>query len=176
MSDLLSKAKEGLARESKGGARVSSGRDSKQDYETPEDIIWALKKFFNEDIEVDLAATPANNKAPIFITPEENSLKVNWRERFGSKLCFLNPPFYEIAPWARKCSESGCRILFLTPASVDSNWWDAYVHNIANVLFVKPRIKFVGAKDPYPKPCSISCYGFDDPRQLSQWYQPWQWK
>jgi DNA (cytosine-5)-methyltransferase 1 len=157
-----------------GGARMSSGKDSKQDYETPQPLVDALGKLFNLPVDVDLAATVDNTKAPLFITPEENSLKISWWERFGKRLCFLNPPFFDIAPWASKCnleSKLGSRILFLTPASVDSNWWDAYVHQTARVLFIQPRIKFIGAKDPYPKPCSVSCYNLN----LPLWYQPWRW-
>lgn len=158
-----------------GGARVSSGKDSKQDYGTPQSLVDALGKLFKLPVEVDLAATPNNTKAPSFITPAENSLSVPWFKRFGKRLCFLNPPFSDIEPWARKCRHEalrGSRICFLTPASVDSIWWEVYVHNGARILFCQPRITFIGAKDPYPKPCAISCYNLD----LPLWYQPWKWK
>lgn len=158
-----------------GGARISTGMGSKQDYGTPQPLVDALGRLFCLPVDIDLAATSENTKAPLFITPEEDSLTVPWFERFGKRLCFLNPPFSDIEPWAEKCfceSRRGLRILFLTPASVDSNWWDAHVHHVAKVLFIQPRIKFVGAKDPYPKPCTVSCFGLD----LPDWYQPWRWK
>lgn len=163
-------------------ARVSSGSDSKQDYGTPPELIRAIEHKFGK-IEVDLAASAGNTVAPVFVTPEMDSLKLDWYQ-FRSKLCFLNPPFADIEPWAIKCAgASELKILFLTPASVDSNWWESWVHHRAYVKFLKPRLKFVGANNPYPKACSISCYGFhcdfrvaNAGNSQTHWYEPWVWK
>lgn len=117
---------------------------SKQDYATPWKFIRALEKRFGK-IELDLAATKENTKAPLFITPEQDSLKQDW-DRFDVKLAFLNPPFSENDDFARKCARAQrLSILFLVPASVGSEWWAREVDGKADlVLFVRPRIEFDG--------------------------------
>lgn len=136
---------------------------SKQDYATPWPFIRALEARFGK-IELDLAATKDNTKAPLWITPEQDSLSMDWNApNFTSaRLAFLNPPFGSIAPWARKCAEAErLRILFLVPASVGSNWWAQHVHGQADlVLFVRPRLSFDG-KNSFPKDCAVAVYNFE---------------
>ncbi len=160
---------------SKGGARVSSGKDSKQDYETPWKLIYAIEGKLCRKFVIDLAATKENKKAPFFIPQDRDSLKIDWFIEAGSDLlCWLNPPFKVIGPWAEKCaieSAKGCKIVMLTPASVDSLWWSNFVHNKAHVLFLQPRVQFDGACDPFMKPLALSCYNLPMPER----YQPWRW-
>lgn len=147
---------------------------SKQDYETPDDFMEAVVMRFGAPM-WDLAATAENAKAPHFITPEENSLAVTWRDRF--RVCWLNPPFDNIAPWAKKCAafgappiELGYRILLLTPASVGSNWFRDHVHNKALVLAINGRLTFKGTDAPYPKDCILSVFG------VAPGFDVWNWR
>jgi len=120
---------------------------SKQDYATPWSFIRALERRFGK-IELDLAATKDNAKAPLWITPEQDSLSQDWDMTGGAcaKLAFLNPPFNACADFARKCARAErLPILFLVPASVGSEWWAREVDGKADlVLFVRPRIEFEG--------------------------------
>lgn len=162
-----------------GGARISSGTDSKQDYQTPWEFIHAVESKFGE-IGFDLAADAANSKAgrgPIgplnFYSELDNSLIQPWHTLSGN--LWLNPPFKRVSPWAHKCAEEaslGAKILLLTPAAVDTNWWRDFVHEKARVLFLSPRIQFDGAGDPFMKPLSLACYNFS----LPKWYEPWRWR
>ena len=161
-----------------GGARVSTGKDSKQTYETPKDFLDAVVRDWchGEKFAVDLAATFENTKATDFITPERNSLIVAWRELKG--LLWLNCPYNFITPWAKKCAEEsayGARIAMLVPASVDANWWAQYVHKKAAVRFVSPRISFDGVA-PYPKAIALLLYGHWGVGVTDEWYEPWRWK
>lgn len=152
------------------GASFNRG-SSKQDYETPDDLIQAVVKRFGL-IACDLAASEKNAKAADWLDEEENSLHIDWHSWHGN--LWLNPPFSNIAPWAQKCAEEsrkGAKILFLVPASVGSNWFAHFVFGQAKVLFLQNRITFKGAKDPYPKDCILACYGFDDPG-----FEMWRWK
>ncbi len=157
---------------------------SKQDYGTPWAFMRALEARFGK-IELDLAATKDNAKAPLFITPEDDSLRKDWDDyavKGGVKLSFLNPPFGSIAPWVRKCSAAEhLRILFLVPASVGSNWWALNVHGAADlVLFVRPRLSFDG-KNSFPKDCAVAGYNLKGlgeessrtPRTTR--YECWNW-
>lgn len=152
----------------KTGPTVKRGQ-SKQDYETPEDFMDAVIHRFGS-ISFDLAASVDNTKAYHYFTEEQDSLKQSWHELGG--LLWLNCPFNNITPWARKCAEEaarGAKILFLTPASVGANWFADYVHRKALVLALNPRLCFDG-KNPYPKDCVLSVYN------LEHGFDVWRWK
>lgn len=150
-------------------------RRSKQDYGTPLDLRKAIENRFGK-IEVDLAATRENTIAPLFYTPEVDSLKQDWVADCGDKLCWLNPPFEDIEKWARKCAWYGKhlltgRILFLTPASIGSNWFRDYVYDEFPIIALNGRPTFVGCKDPYPKDCMLTIFG---PEAVT--FEVWEWR
>ena len=158
------------------GPSVKRGK-SRQDYATPPDFMESLYKRFGP-ISFDLAASGENYKHPAYFTEAEDSLSQDWSKLRGQ--LFLNPPFDNIAPWARKCADTsmakvlslGIKIFFLVPASVGSNWFAAYVHKRALVLALNGRIHF----DPtnptwgYPKDCMLCVYG-----ELPG-FDVWRWK
>ena len=92
--------------------------------------------------------------------PTEDGLSIDWPT---NKAVFVNPPYSEIARWCEKCKEQfdrGCTILLLIPARTDTRYFHDYIVDIADVRFIKGRLKFVhpdGRKDksaPFP---SILC-------------------
>src|SRR5512133_3562881 len=90
---------------------------SRQDYGTPRELIAAVEARFNR-LDMDLAASPSNAKAPMHYSQADDSLAQDWTCLHGN--LWLNPPFADLEPWARKCAESageGRRIFLLTPAS-----------------------------------------------------------
>ncbi|MDE2099188.1 MAG: hypothetical protein KGL39_18180 [Patescibacteria group bacterium] len=144
---------------------------SNQEVETPPDFMSAVQNVFGS-IGFDLAASEKNAKAPLFFTEAMNSLEQKWHM---SLLNWLNPPYANIGPWAKKCleeSQRGCKILMLVPASVGSNWWRDYVHEKASVWFLNGRLTFVGEKHPYPKDLALILWG----RTWSPGYHIWTWK
>lgn len=150
---------------------------SKQDYGTPPEFLAALRNMLGIDgFDWDLAASPENTVSHLYYTEEQNSLHQTWTSNGGWD--WLNPPFADIAPWVTKAFESttqlGTKIAMLVPASTGSNWWHDWVHNTAYVLFVRPRLTFVGCKDPYPKDLALLLY---QPLTLhSGGYGCWNWK
>lgn len=146
---------------------------SRQDYETPPELLAAVERRFGR-LHVDLAARADNAKAPIFAPPERDSLSLSWAREFAGKRCWLNPPFANIDPWAEKCasaSSAGLHIVMLTPASIGANWFAEHVHGKAVVLALSPRITFVGATDPYPKDCMLSIFGLG-----VAGFDVWRWR
>jgi phage N-6-adenine-methyltransferase len=131
---------------------------SKQDYSTPRELIDAVCARFGS-LQFDLAATRRNSIVPDrFFSPRDNSLAQDWRKLKQERL-WLNPPFGDIEPWAKKCAETvGKKIFFLVPASVGSNWYKNYVHDVSSVYFLSPRLSFDG-KNSYPKDVLLACYG-----------------
>lgn len=145
--------------------------DSGQNYATPWEFIRAVEARFGP-IVFDLSASAENTKAPKFFSKEEDSLAQDWTALTGN--LFLNPPYAGLEPWSRKCKQSRTlgsirRIFLLTPASVSTEWWAEHVHLEALVLFVRPRLTFVGATDPYPKDLSLAIFG------AAPGYEPWAW-
>lgn len=143
---------------------------SKQDYTTPDDFMTAVHSRFGKP-SFDLAASSENTKAPNFLTEEDNSLLQCWPK---GERCWLNPPFNNISPWAKKCAEEsalGAEILLLVPAAVGSNWFANYVDRKAHVMFLRPRLCFDG-KNPYPKDCLLAHFN----GTIGQHYECWKWK
>ena len=140
---------------------------SRQDYESPPDLIAAVERRFGL-LTMDLACTPGNAKAPDGITLESSA---PW-PREGRLWC--NPPFRDADIWAARCAAwkplRGGRLLLLTPASIGSNWFRDHVHGRAMVLALNPRITFVGCDAPFPKDCMLSVFG-DGPG-----FDVWRWK
>jgi phage N-6-adenine-methyltransferase len=152
---------------------------SKQDYSTPANFLRAVENRFGK-IALDLAAHQSNHVVPRYygsggLYPD--SLTAEWPL---SNNLWLNPPFTNITPWARKCYESIMRpssaacILFLVPASVGSNWFADWVHDKAYVLALKGRLCFdkLHPSWGFPKDCMLCVY--------ASYYVPtfsvWDWK
>jgi phage N-6-adenine-methyltransferase len=142
---------------------------SKQDYSTPDEFIEAVKGLLGISyFDLDLAADESNSKGYRYINEEMDSLSVEWPRLDG--WCWLNPPFANIEPWAKKCWTSGIRAAFLVPASVGANWFRDWVDGKAYVFFLSPRLSFDG-KDPYPKDCILALYGTG-----MTGYKCWDWR
>ena len=138
---------------------------SKQDYMTEPAFLEAAKRRWRiAQFDVDLAASENNVGAKRIITPQEDSLTVDWTMLRGD--LWLNPPFANISPWAQKCLGATLeerflrdrRIFFLVPAAVGSRWFENFVHPFARVYLLRDRICFDG-KNVYPKDCILAVYG-----------------
>jgi len=136
---------------------------SEQDVETPACFIEAVECRFGP-IAFDLAATKANAKAARYYTPETDALARDWEGELplsGNAWC--NPPFGNVTQWAAKIAMEAKKrrglILLLVPASIGSNWFAEHVHPHAYVLALRPRITFVGQKDPFPRDLLLAVYG-----------------
>lgn len=167
--------------------------NSSGDIWTPQVFIDAVEKRFGP-IAWDLAASRESAKSTHWIGENTNSLSVNWA-RLGrdlkcfacvNRLLWLNPPFANIAPWARKCvneQKQGAEILLLVPASVGANWYWEWVEPFAEVYSVG-RMVFDNCFNkqgelvttPYPKDL-ILCYytRYADLSTLPK-MQRWRWQ
>lgn len=154
------------------GASYHKG-SSEQIVCTPEDFLAAVTaRFWSFDF--DLAATRDNAITSKYFGPRstlgENSLVADWPDK---GIMWLNPPFFNLKPWVSKCSKykSGGKIFLLIPASVGSNWWAEFVHDRSFVIFLRPRLTFVGSITPYPRDLALCVY-----RYGATGYQTWKWK
>lgn len=161
--------------------RQKLGR-SKQDYGTPETFVAVVCELLEIDrFTIDLAATAENQikRSRGYYDEQIDSLQQRWRTR-PEEWNWLNPPFANIDLWVRKAWQEwkhhAARTAVLIPASVGSNWWAEWVNRRAYVLFLSPRLTFVGATDSYPKDCALVLYGWTDYGHDHSHYDCWRWK
>lgn len=148
------------------GAAFARGKNDGV-YRTPDDFRAAVVERFGYPVQ-DLACSGENQFGVLGLV--ERSLEADWLTMVKpSGLQWLNPPYGNIAPWARKCAESGVRVLLLVPASVGSNWFRDWVFGRARVYFLNGRLSFDG-KHPYPKDLILCDYG-DEPG-----FEIWNWR
>jgi phage N-6-adenine-methyltransferase len=154
---------------------------SVQEVGTPRELLDAVEARFGF-FGVDLAALKSNRVVGPYCGPDHHNehmrdalgLACQWNWSQATGLRWLNPPYNNIAPWAEKCAEQSaigpCRIAFLVPASVGSNWFADHVDGKALVLFLRPRLTFVGHTQCYPKDLILALYG-EKPG-----YECWRWR
>jgi phage N-6-adenine-methyltransferase len=153
---------------------------SEQTVGTPRAFLNAVEDRFGV-IDWDLAATAANAVTGKFLGPGaprgEDSLAVDWAMLPAPPrpVFWLNPPYSNIKPFARKCAEQAPaipgEIVMLVPASISTEWFAQYVHRRALVLAIRPRLTFVGQSDPYPKDLMLVVYG----RWIAPGFETWRW-
>lgn len=163
--------------------------ESSGDIWTPWEFIHAIEATFGK-IRVDLAASDRSRKADVWISPEMDSLTKDWNatyESYGRNgLMYLNPPYGNIEPWAKKCTKTyedneQVEIMLLVPASIGANWFWNWVWPYATVYSVG-RMVFDNCFDRktgklvltvYPKDLILCHYTNTTP---SKTLQRWPWK
>lgn len=174
-------------------ARMTTGKDSKQDYKTPKELIAAAEARFGK-ISIDLAADHTNKVADLYLcSPEDlfshgegllgrDCLEADWvafQAQFPGML-WDNCPFNSIPDFSLKHKEEmkkGAESLLLIPDDATK----AYMANVighADVYRLVGRIPFkidpvTGKKEVFPKDCCIAHYrpGNDRPK-----YSFWDWR
>lgn len=158
---------------------------SRQNYATPPAFIAAVKARLGIDqFSHDFAADPLNRQAPTHFDEDTDALTVpRWEltlRECGATWGWLNPPFADIGPWAKRCLETagaGGQIAFLVPAAVGSNWFRDYCDpkatGMTHVLFLNGRLAFMPDKPKwlYPKDCMLVLYSYG-----FQGYEVWNWR
>jgi hypothetical protein len=136
--------------------------DSVQYVQTPPEFLAAVQRRFGS-IHVDAAAA-APNVCPVWFGPGSSvaadGLAIEWPRR---ALVWINPPFRYCGLWAQKCAreaQRGVTSLLLTPLSLETRWFEA-VESAVHCLVLRPRLKFVGHKNVFPKGLMLSAFGFE---------------
>lgn len=127
----------------------------KQDWGTPQDLFDELNKEFQ--FTLDPCASDDNHKCKKYYTEKENGLIQNWQ---GENV-FVNPPYgREITKWVKKSHDESLKentkVVMLIPARTDTRWFHDYIYHIAEIRFLKGRVKFMfdknkqGQSAPFP--------------------------
>jgi phage N-6-adenine-methyltransferase len=111
-------------------------------------------------IGLDVAASDDNAVCLCYFTEAGDGLSLPW---LVGKDCIVwcNPPYNNIGAWIAHAAEQReeTESVLLVLASVGSNWWSAHVHGKAEVIFLRPRITFVGETNPFPRDLALVHFG-----------------
>lgn len=126
---------------------------NKDDWSTPDYLFEYLDKRFGPFI-LDPAATCENSKCSRFYTPNDDGLSKSWK---GERV-FINPPYGRnvTGKWVKKayeeCQNGNTEVTMLLPSRTDTLWMHQYCMKADTILFIKGRVKFIGANhgDPFP--------------------------
>lgn len=123
------------------------------EWATPQDLFDELNKEFN--FTLDPCATKENAKCKKYYTKEDDGLSKDW---YGETV-FMNPPYgREIGKWVKKAALSATTVVCLLPARTDTKWFHLYINNVAEIRFIKGRLKFGDSKNSAPFPSMIVIY------------------
>ena len=129
---------------------------SKSDeWATPKEVFNELNNEFRFDI--DVASTDQNALCKRHFTASENGLIQDW----GGCSVWCNPPYSQVGRWVRKCYEernNAKSIVLLIPSRTDTRWFHEFIYGVAEVRFIKGRLKFSGSKNSAPFPSMIVIY------------------
>ena len=121
-------------------------------------VEWATDQAFFDQVNrefgftVDVAADASNAKCERFYDIESDGLMQDW----DGETVWCNPPYGDrIKDWMYKAATSDATTVLLVPARTDVKWFHAIVLPLAEVRFIKGRLRFGGSKDPAPFPCML---------------------
>ena len=129
---------------------------SKSDeYPTPDYLYNELNNEFK--FTLDPCSTDENAKCSKHYTINDNGLMQSWE----NEIVFCNPPYSNVGKWVEKAYQerNNATIVMLIPARTDTKWFHNYIYHIAEIRFIKGRIKFdLSVKDKAPFPSMIVIY------------------
>ena len=138
------------------------------DWETPGDLFAEVHKEFRFDL--DAAATAANTKVGTFLSPEDDSLVVDWHLK--GRVIWLNPPYGRgIGQWIEKAyreSLKGCTVVVLTMVRSDTKWWQEWAMKAAEIRLIEGRIHFRRGQESGPSPAPSALLIFDESKRVPQ--------
>ena len=129
------------------------------EWSTPRDEDEIEKVFAEYNPAIDICAWDWTAKLPVWITPFEDALSLNWRDvciaaEADSFAVFSNPPYgRELPVWIAKYAKeqkNGITTIALIPARTDTSYWHKYIwdkeaerpRKNVRVRFLSGRYKF----------------------------------
>lgn len=143
---------------------------------TPPKYVVAVRKVFNDNIELDPCSNPQSivNANTEYILPDHDGLKEDW----NYQTIYINPPYgadrergTTIKNWIQKCSEAHKKykseIIALIPVAPNTAHWKHYIFGKASAVcfLYDTRLKFLvdGNTDNKgaPMACCMVYWGID---------------
>lgn len=130
---------------------------TKDEWATPQKFFDKLNEEFH--FTLDPCATDENHKCQKYFTKRDNGLKQSWE----NEIVFVNPPYGKsIKEWVSKTFYEwlyhNITIVLLIPARTDTRYFHDYIYGIAELRFIKGRLKFNDGKNSAPFPSMVCIY------------------
>lgn len=125
---------------------------------TPQELFDQLNMEFW--FTLDPCASDENHKCEKYYTKQQDGLLQDW----SGETVFCNPPYgRNIGKWVKKCFEEVCLgdcdcAVMLIPARTDTKWFHDFIYNVAEIRFLKGRLKFGNSKNSAPFPSMVVVY------------------
>lgn len=120
---------------------------------TPRWLFEGITSALNVSPTLDVCASAENSKCAKFYAQEINGLAQDWDE-----VNWCNPPYSDPLPWVRKANEErkkGRTTIMLVKHDHSTKWWKAAASNYCDIYLITKRIRFEGAPQTAPWPCSV---------------------
>ena len=127
---------------------------SRQDWKTPPKVFDPLHSEFS--FTVDAAADGFNAMLPRYWTETDDGASQDW----SGERVWCNPPYGKLSyPFIRKAAlmEADVSVL-LIPSRTDTAVWHDFVFPLAEVRFIRGRVRFVGAPQLAPFPSVVAVF------------------
>jgi len=127
----------------------------KHDWKTPKSLFRCLERLFGK-FDLDPCTEDNHLQVPYYYTSKDNGLVKEW---FGR--VYVNPPYSETEKWVRKAiqevkEDRAKQVVMLLASRTDTRWFHELVlPNATEILFIKGRIRFEGARDSAPFPSLV---------------------
>jgi len=129
----------------------------RMDWATPREFFEMVNSVYN--FTIDVCANAQNAKLECYIDERTDGLAHSWE----GERCWMNPPYgHEISKWVKKAREEGERgtlVVGLLPVRTDTRYFSEHIVGHANLLFVRGRLRFEGAKSSAPFPSMLAVWG-----------------
>lgn len=116
------------------------------DWATPKWLFDVLNHHYNYGI--DVCATPSNAKLPVYFTPDQDALKIDWFEHATRHSLetnfFCNPPYSQIEKFLEKAiieSRKGALTTVLAKCAPETDWFWSYAFR-SELFILRPRMRF----------------------------------
>jgi hypothetical protein len=167
-----------------GVGKYGAGVNTRQDYATPPELIACIEKRFGK-IMIDLAAHEGNHVCPLWIGPggirddlktlteaDINDIRASLPSSNIRWIAWLNPPFSDIPAMISASLRLDIPMVINVPDGLETEWYEE-VGLISDGYVIKPRVKYVGMEQGYPKNVlAIHVHRTDNlkrPLQLLDW-------
>lgn len=115
---------------------------------TPPEMFAPLAAEFG--LELDVCATAENAVLARYLTREDDALMLPW----APARCWMNPPYgREVGYWVAKAAAEAARgalVVSLLPATTDTAWFHEVVLPLAELRWLRGRLRFVGQPHSAP--------------------------
>lgn len=139
-------------------AELNAQRKPRMDWATPTEFFKKLDGEFR--FTLDPCADESNHKCERYFTEDQDGLAQDW----SGEVVYCNPPYGRAtAKWVKKCHDEvmlgNCRCaVMLIAARTDTQWFHQYIYGIAEVRFVKGRLRFGESKTNAPFASMVVVY------------------